>query len=58
MPDTITRSKYNALKRHDYAGPKSSLLPETQEWWPASHWAMRARSNGGTELAPVNIIND
>lgn len=55
MSETITRDEYNTRKRHDYAGPKSSLLPETQRDWPASHWVLRASKRGGTELAPVNV---
>lgn len=51
---TITRSEYAALKQNDYAGPKSSLLPETRQRWAASHWMLRAGAKG-TELIPVNI---
>lgn len=55
MAEQITREEYDRLKRHDYAGPKSSLMPQTQENWTGTHWVMRARSNGGTELAPVTV---
>ena len=55
MAEKITRDEYDRKRRHGYAGPKSSLMPQTQENWNGTHWVMRARSNGGTELAPVDV---
>jgi hypothetical protein len=54
--ETISRAEYDRLRRHDYAGPASSLLPSTREGWTGTHWVMRASARGGVELAPVNLV--
>jgi hypothetical protein len=59
---TITRARYEALVRHEYAGTAADLTAATigsftQHCpdWHGKHWYMHA-SDHGTALSPVNVV--
>jgi hypothetical protein len=51
---TITRTQYEAKRRHEYAGPASGLLPAVRRTWPGTHWLLSLEPEG-TCLVPVRI---
>ena len=59
-PITITRAEYERKRRHDAAGPLSTLLPENQERYRAigaTAWQLRWTA-AGTALCPVVVTDD